>query len=105
MILAPLEVDILRVGGGAQNLRIAVGEVLVALSELGDLRGADEREVHGPEEENLPFGEVGPVGDFLELLAGFKAHDGLKCERRKTIANGKHEVSPEGLLGAASGRT
>jgi hypothetical protein len=39
----------------AEHLRVAVGEVALALAELRDLGRADEREVHRPEEEHQPL--------------------------------------------------
>src|SRR6202000_1221823 len=53
MILSPGEVDVVRVGAGAEHLRVPVAEVRGAAAELRDLRRADEREVHRPEEDDL----------------------------------------------------
>jgi hypothetical protein len=54
------------IGAAAQDLRVAVGELAVHLAECGDLSGADEGEVLGPEEVDLPFAFVILVSDALE---------------------------------------
>ena len=49
-----------------RDLRVAVGELAVELAEGGDLGRADEGEVLGPEEDDLPLALVGLVVDLGE---------------------------------------
>src|SRR5262249_20411805 len=74
----------------AENLGVTLEELAVLLSELRDLGRADEGEVHGPEEDDLPLARVVLVGDVLELLALLQAHRRLEVERGKLVANGQH---------------
>ena len=80
----------MRVGAGAEQLGVARGEVGGAAAELGDLRRADEGEVHRPEEHHAPLAGVARVGDLGELVAGLEARHRLQAEGRKLISNGQH---------------
>src|SRR5690606_18937973 len=100
MLVAPGQVDVVGVGAGAEELSVAIGEVLVAPAELGELGRADEREVHGPEEDDLPLARMALVAELGELLAALAAHDGLKVERWEAITDGQH-ASLLGFLGVA----
>jgi hypothetical protein len=51
VVVAPGEVDEFGVDAGAEELGVAVEELLVELAEGGDFGGADEGEVLGPEED------------------------------------------------------
>ena len=42
------------IGAGPQYLSVTIARIAVAASELGDLGGADEGEIHRPEEKDLP---------------------------------------------------
>src|SRR5262249_39703852 len=90
MVLPPREVDEVRVGARAEDLGVALMELAVLLSELGDLGGADEGEVHGPEEDDLPLAREVLVGDVLELLALLEAHRGLEVECGKLVSDRQH---------------
>ena len=58
MVLPPGQMHELAVGRDAIDHRVAVGELAIELAEAGDLGGADEGEVLGPEEDDLPFALV-----------------------------------------------
>jgi hypothetical protein len=58
VLLAPREVHELAVARQAEHLRVAVGEVGVALAELGDLGRAHEGEVERPREHHEPLAGV-----------------------------------------------
>jgi hypothetical protein len=58
MVVAPGQVHVVRVGAGPEHLRVALGKLGILPSELGDLGRANEREVHRPEEDDLPFARV-----------------------------------------------
>jgi hypothetical protein len=62
VVVAPGQVDVLRIDAGAEQLRIAVGEFLVDLAEGGNLGGTDKGEVLGPEEVDLPLALVAVFG-------------------------------------------
>jgi hypothetical protein len=79
-----------RVRAGAEHLGVAVLEVAVALAELGDLGRADEREVHRPEEHDLPLARIRRIRDLLELLALVAADRGLQAERGERVADREH---------------
>jgi hypothetical protein len=70
VVVAPGEVDELGVDAGAEELRVAVEELLVQLAEGGNLGGADEGEVLGPEEDDLPLAGIALVADFFKGLLG-----------------------------------
>src|SRR5581483_8732218 len=55
-----------------------------------NLGRADEGEVLGPEEEDLPLARVVLVGDLLELLALLEADGGLEVERGKLVSDAQH---------------
>ena len=59
----------------AEDLRVAVLEVLVELAEGGDLGGADKREVLRVEEDHAPLASVRLVGDGLEVVLGLLSVD------------------------------
>src|SRR5262244_475075 len=90
MVLPPGQVHEVGVGARAEDLSITLEELVVLLPELGDLGGADEGEVHGPEEDDLPLARVVLLGDVLELLALLQAHRSLEVERRKLVSYGQH---------------
>src|SRR5450432_1381103 len=92
MVLAPGQVDEVGVRARSQNLGVAVREVLLALAELRDLGGADEREVHGPVEDHPPLAGMALLGDDLELLALVEAGHRLQLVVGKVVANGQHLV-------------
>jgi hypothetical protein len=87
-----------RDGGGMNDGRdshgVAVFEVTVALAELRDLGRADEREVHGPEENDLPAAGMTLARDLLELLALLQAHGDLQGEHGELVADSQHRVTP-----------
>ena len=90
---APGEVDVGGVGRGADQHRVAVGEILRELAIADDLGRADEGEILRPVEQDLPLA-VG-LGEVDRLACGQRGHallDG-KNEFGKLVANGKHASS------------
>src|ERR1035437_4668225 len=81
LLIAPRPMNELRVDAGAQNLRIAVGELLVQLAEGGNLSGTDESEVLGPEEVDLPLAFKAVFGE------GFKGLLEVEIDRKSTRLN------------------
>src|SRR6185436_10664907 len=73
-----------------EYLRVAVGEVAVALAELGDLGRTDEREVERPAEQHQPFAGEALLGELLELLAPLAGDGRGESERRDAVAYGLH---------------
>ena len=65
---APVEVGELVVGGAAEDLGVAVLELVVELAECGDLGRADEGEVLRVEEDDLPLALVLVEADLLEVV-------------------------------------
>src|SRR5882672_8088389 len=98
MVVAPRQVDEVRVSARAQNLRVAVDEVFVALAELGDLRRADECEIHRPEKDHLPLAAVRALGDLLKLFPFLQTHYSVQFEIRKLLSNCQHSNSPITVL-------
>jgi hypothetical protein len=66
--LHPGEMAELAVYRNTKHLRIAAGEICVAVAESGDLRGADEGEVKRIEEQHHILAAVLGESDLLELL-------------------------------------
>ena len=93
--LAPGEVDVGGVGRGADQHGVAVGEIALQLAIADDLGRADEGEILGPEEQDLPLAiGLGKVDRLAGGQRGGALLDG-KGERGKLVANGKHvEISP-----------
>src|SRR5262245_28637853 len=98
MVVAPCQVNELRVRACAQNLRVAVGEVFVTLAELGDLRRADESEIHRPEKDYLPPAPVRSLRDLLKLVPLLQANYRFQFEIRKFLSNCQHSISPITVL-------
>src|SRR5438093_9510689 len=95
MASAPRHVDVVRIGPGAEDLRIARLEIADPTSELGDLGRADEGEIHRPIEYDPPFAREASVRDLLELASVLEARDSHEPELRELVANGQHVlVSP-----------
>jgi hypothetical protein len=90
VIAAPRQVDEVGVGAHAEHLSVPILEVAVALAELGDLGGTDEREVHGPGEQHQPLAGVAPVRDLLELAALLDVDGGLQVELGDAVSDGQH---------------
>src|SRR5690606_35676644 len=93
VVLAPGVVDELRVTGEAEDLGVAVGELVVQLAEGGDLGGAHEGEVLGPRENDLPLALVGLVVDRLELLALLQRDAGGQFELGELVTDSEHALS------------
>ena len=85
---------ILVVGAAAEDLAVAIGELAVQLAEGGDLGGADEGEVLGPEEVQLPLTGIGLFGDCGECLGLVlvSGDGGSNAVARKFFANLQHEM-------------
>src|SRR5215510_8202903 len=98
MVVAPCQVDEMRVRACAQDLRVAVDEVLVALAKLGNLCRADEREIHRPEKDYLPLALVRALGDLLKLLLLLQTNYCIQLETRKFLSNCQHLTSPITVL-------
>src|SRR5437899_10069141 len=90
MASAPRQVDVVRIGTGAEDLRIARLEIADPTSELDDLGRADEGEIHRPIEYDPPFAREASVRDLLELASVFEARDSHEPELRELVANGQH---------------
>ena len=88
MVVAPRQVDELGVGAAAKDLRIAIAKFLVQLAEGGNFRRADESEILGPEEIDLPLAGVVFVGDGFEGGIFIGADGCSDTEVRKFLANG-----------------
>src|SRR5262245_48137325 len=98
MVAAPRQVDEMRVRARAQDLRVAVDEVLVALAKLGDLCRADECEIHWPEKDHLPLTPVRDLGDLLKLLLLLQPNYRVQLKFRKFLSNCQHLISPIHIL-------
>src|SRR5262249_51219302 len=96
----PREVDIVGVGADAEDLGAALAEFGRPPAELGDLGRTHEREVHRPEEDDLPLAGERLVVDLAELASGLGGDDRLGPERRKRLAYAAHDS----LLLSAFGR-
>src|SRR5262245_47234359 len=86
----PREVNVVRVRADTEHLGPAGPELGRPPPELRDLGRTDEREIHRPEEDDLPLAWVRLLVDLLELAAWLRAHDGLEPEGRKGLANAAH---------------
>src|SRR6266540_3799789 len=93
MVVAPRQVDEMRVRARAQDLRVAVDKVLVALTKFGDLCRADEREIHRPEKDHLPLAQVRALGDLLKLLLLLQTNYRVQLEIRKFLSHCQHSMS------------
>ncbi len=104
VVLAPGVVDELVVDGDAEHLGVAVGELAVEATELGDLGGADEGEVLRPEEHDAPLALVGLVVDRLERLVGVERHAGGEFVLGEVVTDSEHgsSLSVAGQGGRAS---
>src|SRR5215475_10902669 len=94
MVIAPRQVNEMRVRACAQDLRVAVDKVLVALAKLGDLCRADEGEIHRPEKDHLPLASVRALSDLLKLLPLLQTNYRVQLEIRKFLSNCHHLMSP-----------
>src|SRR5690606_38932194 len=91
VILAPRKVHELAVDGPAQNLGVAIRELIVLARELRDFGRTHEGEVLRPEEHDQPFAGVRVVGDGREGLVELVRYGRLQCELGETVAYGQHE--------------
>ena len=91
MIIAPRKVNVLGIDAGAENLRIAVREILIRLAKGGDLSGAYEREILRPEKVDLPLAGIALIGDGLEGVLDVGADDAGKFESGELLSNSEHE--------------
>src|SRR5262249_30948525 len=94
MVVAPRQVNEMRVRARPQHPRVAVDEVLVPLAELGDFGRADEREIHRPEKDHLPLATMHALGYLLKLLPLLKTYYGVQFEIRKFFSNCQHSNPP-----------
>ncbi|MNJ72703.1 hypothetical protein D3C77_694010 [compost metagenome] len=99
MVATPGQVGELAVGGGTDQLGVAVAERLQQVAITLDLGGADEGEVLGPEEQHLPFAGVAVVIEPLEgrVRAGGTFRVVVHCqqvERRQLVSDGEHGGNP-----------
>src|SRR5215510_1491032 len=94
MVVAPRQVNEMRIRARAQYLRLTLGEVLVALAELRYLCRTDEREVHRPEKNHLPPATVRALADLLKLLPLLQTYDCVQFIIRKFLSNCQHSISP-----------
>src|SRR5215472_13364598 len=85
-VAPPGEMYVLAVDADAEQLRVAGAELLVELAEGGDLGGADEGEILGPEEHHLPLAGEALVGEGLERLRGIARYDAGEGEPGETLA-------------------
>src|SRR5262245_25573990 len=94
MVVAPRQVNEMRIRARAQHLRLTLGEFLVVLAELRDLCRTDECEVHRPEKDHPPPATVRALSDFLKLLTLLQTYDCVQFEIRKFLSNCQHSTSP-----------
>ena len=87
MILAPGQVHELGIGAAAENLRVAILELMIELAESRDLGGADESEILGPEEIDLPLARVVLARNGLKGLPLIDADCSREGKGRKVLAN------------------
>jgi len=92
LVLAPGQMDVLGVHARPQDFRLTILELAVQAPELGDLGGADEGEILGPEEQHHPLAGVALVGDGLEGFVRVGGHGGGEGEFGKLVAYGQHGV-------------
>src|SRR3546814_3364787 len=90
MVVAPGEIDELRVDRHAIDDGIAVVEVTVQLAEGSDLGRADEGEILRPEEDDLPLALVAVAGDVGEGGLRVGGNHGLEIEGWELVADGQH---------------
>jgi len=86
-MLPPGQVHKFGIGAAAENLRVAILELVVELTEGRDLGGADECEILGPEEIDLPLALVVFARDGLKSLPLIDADCRLEGKGRKLLAN------------------
>ena len=67
MTVAPRHMDEFIIARAAEQLAIAIQEILVHLAERGDFGRADKREILRPEKQAQPFALVGFVGNNGEI--------------------------------------
>jgi hypothetical protein len=68
VVIPPRQVDVLGIGAAAEYLSIADVELAVQLAEGRDLGGADEGEILGPKEVDLPLAGIAFIGDGFKRL-------------------------------------
>ena len=76
----------------AEDLGVAVGELVVQLAERGDLGRAHEGEVLGPEEHDPPLARVGLVVDLLERLVRSEGDAGGQFELGELVTDGEQRA-------------
>src|SRR5581483_10825961 len=83
----PRQVHELAVDAHTVDLRVTRLELLVELAERRNLGGANEREILGPEEHDLPLAGMAVLGERLKRLLHVIRHDAREGKIRKTLTN------------------
>jgi hypothetical protein len=83
----PGVVDEFAIGAAAEYLRVTILKLVIEFAEGGDFGGADEGEVLGPEEIDLPLIFEILIADSLKRLSLFEAHGGLQGIGRELVSN------------------
>src|SRR3984957_16143629 len=86
LLAPPRQVHELAVDAGPEQLRVTRAELLFELAEGGDLGGADEGEVLGPKEHDLPLAGKALVDKGLERLLGIARDDAGEGKPGETVA-------------------
>jgi hypothetical protein len=74
---------------------LSVGEVAIELAEAGDLGGADEGKVLGPEEDDLPLALVGGLVEVAEGGAGVGRDHAFHGEIGEFVTYDEHFRGPQ----------
>src|SRR5580658_3973857 len=87
LVAPPGEMHELAVDADTEQLCIAGAELTLELAERGDLGGAYEGEVLGPEEQHLPLAGRAVIGEGLERRARIARNDAAEGELGKTLTD------------------
>src|SRR5580698_32401 len=83
----PREVHYFDDDADTEHLCVTRFELLVELAERRNLGGADEREILGPEEHDLPLPGEAVLGEGLERLVRLVRDDAREGKFRKTLTD------------------
>src|SRR6516225_4049604 len=89
-LAAPGEVHVLAVDADPEQLRIARPELLLQLAESRNLRRADEGEILGPEEHDLPLAGEAVTREGLERIPAVGRDDAGEVELGELMADACH---------------
>jgi hypothetical protein len=83
----PGVVDEFAIGAASEHLRITILKVAIEFAECGDLGGANEGEILGPEEVDLPLIFEILIADRLKGLSLFQAYSRLQGIGRELVSD------------------